>query len=86
MVTLAPELPGAMAAISRLRAAGVTVSLGHTAADAAVMRAAAGAGAGLVTHVFNAQSGLSHRVPGAPGVALTDERLMAVPDRGRGAC
>jgi N-acetylmuramic acid 6-phosphate etherase/N-acetylglucosamine-6-phosphate deacetylase len=75
VVTLAPELPGAMAAISRLRAAGLTVSLGHMAADAAGVRAAAGAGAGLVTHVFNAQSGLSHRAPGAPGVALTDERL-----------
>lgn len=75
LVTLAPELPGALAAIARLRAAGVLVSLGHTAADAAAMREAAAAGASLVTHVFNAQSPLSHRAPGAPGVALTDPRL-----------
>ena len=75
LVTLAPELPGALAAIAALRAAGVLVSLGHTAADAATMRAAAAAGASLVTHVFNAQSALSHRAPGAPGVALTDPRL-----------
>ena len=75
VITLAPELPGALAAIARLRAAGVLVSLGHTGADAAAMRAAASAGASLVTHVFNAQSPLSHRAPGAPGVALTDSRL-----------
>ncbi|HUM09233.1 MAG TPA: N-acetylmuramic acid 6-phosphate etherase, partial [Acidocella sp.] len=75
LVTLAPELPGAMAAITRLRAAGVAVALGHTGADAATMRDAAAAGAALVTHVFNAQSPLHHRAPGAPGVALTDPRL-----------
>ncbi|HYP63418.1 MAG TPA: N-acetylmuramic acid 6-phosphate etherase [Acidocella sp.] len=76
LVTLAPELPGALAAIARLREAGVLVSLGHTGADAATMRAAASAGASLVTHVFNAQSPLSHRAPGAPGVALTDPRFF----------
>jgi N-acetylmuramic acid 6-phosphate etherase/N-acetylglucosamine-6-phosphate deacetylase len=75
VVTLAPELPGALAAVRRLAAAGVVVSLGHTAADAACMGQAAAAGASMVTHVFNAQSALAHRAPGAPGVALTDERL-----------
>ncbi|MBB5372942.1 N-acetylglucosamine-6-phosphate deacetylase [Acidocella aromatica] len=75
LVTLAPELPGALAAIARLREAGITVALGHTAADATTMRNAAAAGATLVTHVFNAQSPLHHRAPGAPGVALTDSRL-----------
>ncbi len=76
LVTLAPERPGALAAIARLAAAGITVSLGHTEADAAQMRAAAEAGARMVTHVFNAQSPLNHRAPGAPGVALTDPRLF----------
>jgi N-acetylmuramic acid 6-phosphate etherase/N-acetylglucosamine-6-phosphate deacetylase len=75
VITLAPELPGAAAAIARLVAAGVVVSLGHTEATARDMRAAATAGASMVTHVFNAQSGLGHRAPGAPGVALTDARL-----------
>jgi N-acetylmuramic acid 6-phosphate etherase/N-acetylglucosamine-6-phosphate deacetylase len=74
-ITLAPELPEAVAAIRRLVAAGVVVSLGHTDATAAQMREAAAAGASMVTHVFNAQSGLGHRAPGAPGVALTDARL-----------
>jgi N-acetylmuramic acid 6-phosphate etherase/N-acetylglucosamine-6-phosphate deacetylase len=76
LVTLAPELPGALAAIARLTAAGIAVSLGHTEATAERMEDAAAAGARLVTHVFNAQSPLSHRAPGAPGVALTDERLF----------
>jgi N-acetylmuramic acid 6-phosphate etherase/N-acetylglucosamine-6-phosphate deacetylase len=76
LVTLAPELPGALEAIARLAAAGVEVSLGHTDADAAQMRAGADAGARMVTHVFNAQSALGHRAPGAPGVALTDARLF----------
>jgi N-acetylmuramic acid 6-phosphate etherase len=75
LVTLAPELPGAMAAIPRFVRDGIKVALGHTDATAAEMLAAAAAGASLVTHVFNAQSALSHRAPGAPGVALTDARL-----------
>ena len=76
IVTLAPEIPGALAAIRQLAAAGVTVALGHTAATAAQTFAAADAGARLVTHVFTAQSPLHHRAPGAPGAALTDERLF----------
>ncbi|MDE8349668.1 MAG: N-acetylglucosamine-6-phosphate deacetylase [Acidocella sp.] len=75
LVTLAPELPGAVQAIAQFVAAGVAVSLGHTQANAAHMQAAAAAGATMVTHVFNAQSPLHHREPGAPGIALTDERL-----------
>ena len=76
LLTLAPELPGALAAISRLAAAGVVVSLGHTDATAAQMSAGADAGARMVTHVFNAQSPLHHRAPGAPAVALSDARLF----------
>jgi N-acetylmuramic acid 6-phosphate etherase/N-acetylglucosamine-6-phosphate deacetylase len=76
VITLAPEIPGALAAIAAFQAAGITVSLGHTDADAAQMRAAIGAGARMVTHVFNAQSALNHRAPGAAGVALSDDRMF----------
>ncbi|GLR68133.1 hypothetical protein GCM10010909_28140 [Acidocella aquatica] len=76
LLTLAPELPGALEAIKRLAAAGVTVSLGHTDATAAQMSAGADAGARMVTHVFNAQPPLHHRAPGPPGVALSDARLF----------
>lgn len=75
MVTLAPELPGAMAAISDLTDRGVVVALGHTAADAATVRQAVDAGARMVTHLFNGMPPLHHREVSLPGVALTDERL-----------
>jgi N-acetylglucosamine-6-phosphate deacetylase len=74
-VTLAPELPGGLDAIRRLTAAGVRVSVGHSNALAADVRAAADAGATMVTHLFNAQRGLGHREPGVAGQALADSRL-----------
>lgn len=72
LVTLAPELPHALAAIRRFTAAGIRVALGHSDANAEQTRAGAQAGARLVTHLFNAQSPLAHRAIGLPGVALTD--------------
>lgn len=74
MVTLAPELPGALDAIRQLTAAGVLVAVGHTDATGAQTTDAADAGAGMITHLFNAQRGLGHREPGVPGVALVDDR------------
>jgi N-acetylglucosamine-6-phosphate deacetylase len=75
MITIAPELPGALAAIEVLVAAGVTVALGHTAASADGMRRGIDAGATVVTHVFNGMPPMHHRAPGPVGVALTDDRL-----------
>jgi N-acetylglucosamine-6-phosphate deacetylase len=75
LVTLAPERPGAMAAITRLTEAGIVVGLGHTDATARQMDEAAGRGARMVTHLFNAQRPLHHREPGVVGEALTDPRL-----------
>jgi N-acetylglucosamine-6-phosphate deacetylase len=77
LVTLAPERPGALAAIDQLVAAGVLVSVGHSDATAAEVAAAAGRGARMVTHLFNAQRPLSHREPGVVGEALTDDRLTS---------
>lgn len=77
LVTLAPELPGALEAVRRLTAAGVTVSAGHTDATAAQVTRAADAGVTMVTHLFNAQRGLGHREPGVVGAALTDPRLTS---------
>jgi N-acetylglucosamine-6-phosphate deacetylase len=75
MLTLAPELPGAVAAVRRLTEAGIRVSLGHTDATADEVRAATDAGACMITHIFNAQRGLGHREPGVPGQGLADSRL-----------
>jgi N-acetylglucosamine-6-phosphate deacetylase len=75
MHTLAPERPGALAAIRRFVEAGVLVSVGHSDATAAQTEAAADAGARLVTHLFNAMRPLHHREPGVVGQGLADERL-----------
>jgi N-acetylglucosamine-6-phosphate deacetylase len=77
VVTLAPEVPGAVAAVESLVARGVLVSLGHSSATYEEARAAADAGARLVTHCFNGMGPLHHREPGLVGAALTDERLAA---------
>jgi N-acetylglucosamine-6-phosphate deacetylase len=71
VVTLAPELPGALDLIERLVARGVTVSLGHTGADESVAAEAVERGASLVTHIFNAMTGIHHRNAGVAGWALT---------------
>jgi N-acetylglucosamine-6-phosphate deacetylase len=70
MVTLAPELPGAIEAINFLSGSGVAVSLGHSDCNAAQANAGFEAGATAVTHIFNAMSGMSARNPGLSGVAL----------------
>jgi N-acetylglucosamine-6-phosphate deacetylase len=75
VVTLAPELPGALDLVERLSARGVTVALGHTGADAATIERAVVAGARMVTHVFNAMGPLHHRAPGPAGAALVDDRV-----------
>ncbi len=74
-VTLAPECPGGLDAVRRLAAAGITVSLGHSDATAAQAADAAGAGAGAVTHLFNAMRPFGHRDPGLAGAALADPRF-----------
>ncbi len=64
MVTVAPELPGALDAIAQLVAADVTVAIGHTACNPEQARAAVDRGASVVTHAFNAMPGVHHRDPG----------------------
>lgn len=69
-ITLAPELPGALEAVRWLAARGVRVSLGHSDCTYDQARAAFAAGAGGVTHLFNAMSGLDHKRPGLAAAAL----------------
>ncbi|MEM9318497.1 MAG: N-acetylglucosamine-6-phosphate deacetylase [Pseudomonadota bacterium] len=69
MITLAPEQtrPGQIAALAE---AGILVSLGHTDCSAGQAREAFDEGARMVTHLFNAMSGLHHRAPGLVGATL----------------
>jgi len=75
MVTVAPELPGGLAAVRQITAAGAVASIGHTDADAETVRAAVDAGATWATHLFNAMPPLHHRTPGPVAVLLEDERV-----------
>jgi N-acetylglucosamine-6-phosphate deacetylase len=70
-VTVAPELPGALAAIEQLRAHGIVGAVGHTDATYEQALAAVAAGATLATHLCNAMRPIHHRDPG-PIVALLD--------------
>ena len=71
MVTLAPELPGALGVVPELASAGVVVAVGHTDATYDQTRAALEAGATAGTHLFNAMPPLHHREPG-PVAALLE--------------
>jgi N-acetylglucosamine-6-phosphate deacetylase len=75
VLTLAPELPGALDAIAVLASRGVLVSLGHSACTAEIALQGADAGARLVTHLGNAMGPLHQRAPGLLGAALADDRL-----------
>lgn len=69
MLTVAPEqvTPEQIAALSE---AGVIVALGHSDCSYEAACDALQAGARMVTHLFNAMSGLHHRAPGLAGAAL----------------
>ena len=77
VITMAPELPSAEAFIRKAAQNGIHVSIGHTAATDEQVHQAAEWGATRVTHTYNAQTPFTHRAPGVPGAALTDDRLFA---------
>jgi len=75
IVTVAPELPGALKVIELCREKGFRVHMGHS--DATFEQAEEGkrAGATGITHLFNAMRGFHHREPGLAGFGLMDEDL-----------
>lgn len=82
VVTLAPELPGAMELIALCADRGVTVSVGHSDATADEAHAAFDAGAVMLTHLFNGMRPMHHRDPGvaAAAVARQDVRCGIICD------
>ncbi len=75
--TLAPELPGAPAAIRWLAARGIIPAAGHTDAGQEETTAAIAAGLTHATHVFNAMRPFHHRDPGVLGVILDRDEVLA---------
>ena len=77
MVTIAPELDGALPAIRRRVELGAVAAVGHTDASYEQARVAIEAGASVATHLFNAMRPIHHREPG-PVVALLEDPRMTV--------
>ena len=74
-ITIAPELPGALDAVSRFVEAGVPVAVGHTECDYDTAREAFARGASLVTHAFNAMAPIQGRLPGVLGAAIAADHV-----------
>ena len=74
-ITIAPELPHGIDAIGRFTAAGVVPAVGHCDADYDMAKRGFDAGAGIITHMFNAMNGLHHREPGPIPAAVEDPRV-----------
>lgn len=76
MMTIAPELPGAIAAIEWLSVHGVVASIGHTDASYEITMDGINAGATAGTHVFNGMRPFNHRDPGPIPALLDDPRVV----------
>lgn len=77
IVTLAPELPGALDLVRELAARGHVVAMGHTGASYEEARAAIEAGVTHATHLFNRMTPLTHREPGVVGAVLESPTVVA---------
>lgn len=77
VMTIAPEIPGAMEVITEAARRNICVSLGHSDAEFPVAQAAVQAGAHHATHTFNAMRPLDHRDPGIIAAVLTDNAMTA---------
>ncbi|HWQ30652.1 MAG TPA: N-acetylglucosamine-6-phosphate deacetylase, partial [Negativicutes bacterium] len=75
MITIAPELEGACNAIEELTKAGITVSIGHSAATYGKAAEAIAAGATQATHMYNAMRPYDHRETGIIGAAILSRRV-----------
>jgi N-acetylglucosamine-6-phosphate deacetylase len=73
MITIAPELPGAIDVIRAATAVGVIAAAGHTDASAEVTADAIAAGASHATHLFSGMRPFHHRDPGPAGALLDSQ-------------
>lgn len=77
LVTLAPELPGAIELIRFLSSQGVIASIGHSDATYEQVEQAEKVGLRRAAHLFNGMSEFNHRSPGAVGAVLTNDNIYA---------
>lgn len=77
LMTVAPELEGALALIQTGIKKGVEFAVGHSVASYEVMQEAIERGLRQATHTFNGMNPLHHRRPGVLGAVLSDDRLFA---------
>lgn len=77
ILTLAPELEGALEAIRFLKDNNINVSMGHTDAKSEDIKQAVDAGANIAVHIFNGMSGIHHREPGAAGAFMLLDEVYA---------
>lgn len=75
IITIAPELPGALKVIEKCADIGIKVNMGHSDATLRQALDAKKAGATGITHIFNAMRPFHHREPGLAGLGLTDNDL-----------
>ncbi|HMK60303.1 MAG TPA: hypothetical protein VK452_04045 [Dissulfurispiraceae bacterium] len=75
IITVSPELDGAVSLIRKISDTGVIANMGHS--DATYSEAEAGhkAGARGVTHLFNAMRPFHHREPGIAGYGLLNKDI-----------
>jgi N-acetylglucosamine-6-phosphate deacetylase len=77
VLTIAPEIPGALEVIAEAARRKVCVSIGHSDAELASAQAGVKAGARHATHTFNAMRPLDHREPGILCEVLVDNQISA---------
>ncbi|MFZ9564540.1 MAG: N-acetylglucosamine-6-phosphate deacetylase [Ilumatobacteraceae bacterium] len=77
IITVGAENPGVVDVIRTARRAGIVASIGHSRPSRDQYEAAVDAGARMITHLFNAMSGMAHREPGLATWVLNDDRVVA---------
>lgn len=76
MMSVAPEIEGALDVISYLKENNVNVSMAHTSATYEEARRGVDFGVSIATHIYNGMRSFSHREPGVIGLSLVDDRVF----------
>ncbi|MSU01770.1 N-acetylglucosamine-6-phosphate deacetylase [Tissierella pigra] len=75
MVSIAPELEGALDIIKYLKARNITIAMAHTNATFEETKKGIACGVTVATHLYNGMRTFNHREPGVIGASLEDDRV-----------